>query len=39
MHGAKVLDEIEDLIEDQSVETLFSLVLGYLNLSYILSRA
>jgi len=39
MLGAKVLDEIEDLIEDQSVGTLFPLVLGHLNLSYILSRA
>ena len=34
MLGAKVLDEIEDLIEDQSVGTLFPLVLGHLNLSY-----
>ena len=33
MLGAKVLDEIEDLIEDQSVGTLFPLVLGHLNLS------
>ena len=31
MLGAKVLDEIEDLIEDQSVGTLFPL--GHLNLS------